>query len=67
MPKAMEKALMKTAKRRGYSKKQTGTFVYGTMKEKGWKPSKQKKGEFQEMMGEMKQQRMKHYRQKMMK
>jgi hypothetical protein len=44
MPKAMERALKKRAKKMGLGKKRTGAFVYGTMRKKtGWKP-KRKRG-----------------------
>lgn len=44
MPKKMEKSLKKTAKKRGYGKKRTGEYVYGTMRKKtGWKPSREKR------------------------
>ena len=41
MPKAMEQALLREAAKRGYSKKRTGAFVYGTLQAKtNWKPGK---------------------------
>jgi len=44
MPKKMEKALKKAAKKKGLGKKATGAYVYGTMQKKtGWKPKKKKK------------------------
>ena len=43
MPKKMERTLKATAKKRGYSKKRTGAYVYGTMRKTGWTPSTQKK------------------------
>lgn len=43
MPKKMEKALKKTAKKRGYGKKRTGAYVYGTLRKTGWKPKRKKK------------------------
>lgn len=42
MPKAMELALLREAKKRGMSKERTGAFVYGTMRKKGWKPNSDK-------------------------
>jgi hypothetical protein len=43
MPKAMEQTLKREARKRGYGKKRTGAFVYGTMARKtGWKPGKKK-------------------------
>ena len=43
MPKAMEKKLKSIAKKKGYGKKRTGAFVYGTLKKTGWKPKKKGK------------------------
>ena len=43
MPKEMEKALKKEAKKKGLSKKRTGAYVYGTMQKDGWKPKPKKK------------------------
>lgn len=40
MPKAMERKLKRIAKRRGYSKKRTNAFVYGSMRRTGWKPKR---------------------------
>jgi len=42
MPKAMEEALKKQAKKKGMSKEKAGAFVYGTMRKTGWKPKKEK-------------------------
>lgn len=44
MPKALEKKLKKQAKKKGLGKKRTGAYVYGTMREMGWKPSRETKG-----------------------
>ncbi len=45
MPKAMEKALRKTAKKKfPGDKKRQDRYVYGTMRKTGWTPSTQKKG-----------------------
>ena len=41
MPKALEAALMKQAKKKGFSKKRAGAMVYGTM------TNMQKKGEIE--------------------
>lgn len=42
MPKAMERSLLKTAEKRGYSKERTARYVYGTMQNRGLlKPKKQ--------------------------
>lgn len=43
MPKALERALKKIAKKKGYGKKRTNAFVYGTMRKTGWTPSTQHK------------------------
>lgn len=42
MPKKMEQALKKEAKKRGYGKKRADAFVYGALRKIGWKPKKQK-------------------------
>jgi hypothetical protein len=38
MPKKLEKVLKSTARKRGYGKKRTGAYVYGTLRKLGWKP-----------------------------
>ena len=43
MPKALEAELKRRAKKKGFSKKRTGAYVYGTLRKTGWKPSTQKK------------------------
>ena len=43
MPKAMERALKKKAKKKGLSKERQDAYVYGTMRKTGWVPSTQKK------------------------
>jgi hypothetical protein len=40
MPKKMEQALKKAAKKKGLKGEELGAFVYGTMRNKGWKPKK---------------------------
>lgn len=42
MPKALERKLKSQAKRRGYGKKRTGAYVYGTLRKTGWKPKRRK-------------------------
>lgn len=42
MPKKMEKALLKAAKKKGLSKKRTGAYVYGSLRKTGWKPNREK-------------------------
>lgn len=44
MPKKMETALRKEAKKKGFSKEREDAYVYGTMRKTGWIPSTQKKG-----------------------
>jgi len=41
MPKAMERKLKAEAKKRGYGKKRTGAFVYGSLRKTGWKPKQE--------------------------
>lgn len=38
MPKKAERKLKATAHKRGYSKRRTGAYVYGTLRKMGWKP-----------------------------
>jgi hypothetical protein len=40
MPKAMEKALKRTAKKKGLKGKRAAVYIYGTMRKAGWKPKK---------------------------
>jgi len=42
MPKKMEKALLKAAKKKGLSKKRTGAYVFGSLRKTGWKPNREK-------------------------
>lgn len=42
MPKALEKALKKQAKKKGMSKKRAGAYIYGTLRKTGWKPKRKK-------------------------
>jgi hypothetical protein len=43
MPKKLEKKLKRTAKKKGFGKKRTGAYVYGTLRKMGGKLSKSKK------------------------
>ena len=43
MPKALEKALKKEAKKKGFGKERSDAYVYGTLRKTGWVPSTQKK------------------------
>lgn len=43
MPKALERKLRKEAKQKGYGKKRANAYVYGTLREIGWKPKPKKR------------------------
>lgn len=43
MPKEMEIALKKEAKKKGFTGKRANRYVYGAMRKTGWVPSTQKK------------------------
>lgn len=43
MPKAMEKALKKEAKKKGFTGDRANAYVYGTMRKTGWVPNREKK------------------------
>ena len=43
MPKKMERALKKKARKMGLGKERADAYVYGTMRKTGWVPSTQKK------------------------
>lgn len=43
MPKKMEKALKKAAKKKGMKGKRANAYVYGTMRKAGWKPKRERK------------------------
>jgi hypothetical protein len=38
MPKALEQALKKEAKKKGFGEKRANAYVYGAMRAQGWKP-----------------------------
>lgn len=40
MPKKLERKLKSEAKKKGFGKKRTGAYVYGTLRKLGWKPKK---------------------------
>ena len=42
MPKELERKLKKQAKEKGYGEKRTNAYVYGTLREHGWKPKREK-------------------------
>lgn len=42
MPKKMERALKKAAKKKGLKGKQADAYIYGTLRKTGWKPKGEK-------------------------
>ena len=38
MPKKLELKLKREAKKKGFGRKRTGAYVYGTLRKLGWKP-----------------------------
>lgn len=44
MPKKMEKALQKKAKKKGLKGKRKNAYIYGTMRKAGWKPKRERHG-----------------------
>lgn len=40
MPKKLERKLKAEAKRKGFGKKRTGAYVYGTLRRLGWRPKR---------------------------
>lgn len=44
MPVAMERALKKAARKKGLKGERADRFVYGTMRKKGWKPTRERRG-----------------------
>jgi hypothetical protein len=40
MPKKLEKKLKREAKKKGFGKKRSGAYVYGTLRKLGWRPKK---------------------------
>ena len=43
MPKAMEKALKKEVKKKGFTGERADRYVYGAMRASGWAPNREKK------------------------
>lgn len=41
MPKKAEEAMRRTAQKRGYGEKRTDAYVYGGLRNTGWRPSGQ--------------------------
>jgi hypothetical protein len=44
MPKKLEKALEKSAAKKGLTGERKDAYVFGTMREMGWKPEREKHG-----------------------
>ena len=42
MPVAMERALRKSARKKGLKGKRADAYVYGTMRKQGWKPKRKR-------------------------
>ena len=42
MPKALERKLKAQARKKGFSKKRMGAYVYGTLRKTGWKPKRRR-------------------------
>lgn len=42
MPKKMEAALKRQAKKKGLPEKRADAYVYGTMRKAGWKPKRER-------------------------
>jgi len=40
MPKALEIKLKQEARKKGFGKKQTNAYIYGTLRKTGWTPTK---------------------------
>ncbi|MDD3888049.1 MAG: hypothetical protein PHN19_04725 [Patescibacteria group bacterium] len=43
MPKKIEQKLIKQAKKKGFGKKRTAAYVYGTLRKIGWTPKRKRK------------------------
>ena len=44
MPKKLEQALKRSAKKKGIKGERADAYVYGAMRKTGWKPKREKKG-----------------------
>lgn len=44
MPKKLEQALRKEAEKKGLTGERKDAFIYGTMRDAGWKPKREKRG-----------------------
>jgi len=43
MPKKLKRKLQRQARKKGFGKKRTAAYVFGTLRKTGWTPSKRKK------------------------
>jgi len=43
MPKKLEKALIRQAKKKGLKGERRDAYVYGTLRKTGWKPQRERK------------------------
>jgi len=43
MPKALEEHLKKQAKKKGLTQEEYNAYVYGTMRNTGWKPKRERR------------------------
>lgn len=43
MPKALENKLRAEAQKKGYTGRTADAYVYGTMRQQGWKPKRERK------------------------
>jgi hypothetical protein len=43
VPKALERELFATARKRHYGRRRTGAYVYGTLRKLGWRPRRRRK------------------------
>jgi len=43
MPKALEKQLIREARKKGLKGKRANAYIYGTLRKTGWTPTKKKK------------------------
>ena len=43
MPKKLDQQLKRTATKKGFSAERANAYVYGALRQTGWKPSREKK------------------------
>lgn len=46
MPKKLEKALKKQARKKGLKGKRAAAYIYGALRATGWKPEREKKSKY---------------------